>query len=70
MNFPDLPLIAWDTFISRVRIRWTSGATPESFFNPDGKQEDMKDKKAAKTLGKPAKKSGKGPDKSSKKDCK
>jgi hypothetical protein len=61
MNFPDLPLIPWDVFISRVRIRWTTGSTPESFSNPLGKQRKMKATKPAKKVaGKPVpKKSGK-----------
>jgi hypothetical protein len=56
MNYPDLPLIPWTTFVSRVRIRWTEGACPESFFNPDGKQHKMAKKPAAK----PAAKKGSG----------
>ena len=64
MTFPDLPLIPWSTFVSRVRIRWTEGACPKSFFNLDGKQPTMKKpvKKAA-PVGKPAKKGSGGKEK-------
>lgn len=58
MNYPDLPLIPWSTFVSRVRIRWTEDACPESFFNPNGKQRKMKASKKAPP--KPATKKGSG----------
>lgn len=75
MTFPDLPLIRWDTFISRVRIRWAYGIVPESFAVPGAeevsgtlglyrKQEAMKTKKA---MPKPATKKGKGSEKKGKK---
>jgi hypothetical protein len=67
-SYPDLPLIPWNTFISRVRIRWTGGVIPESFCNTHGKQQTMKKpvKKVASDM-KPAKKSGKGAEKCGKK---
>ncbi len=60
MLYPDLPLIPWTTFVSRVRIRWTEDACPESFFNPDGKQQTMKAAKKAPPMKPAAKKGDKG----------
>lgn len=82
-DFPDLPLIRWETFTKRIRIRWPRGCMPVSFCGggdslegTDGYwiryEEEMK--KPAKKVKKvdvkpmPDKKGGKG--KGTKKDCK
>lgn len=77
MTFPDLPLIRWDVFISRVRIRWAHGICPESFSPPTAKALEgtdnhyrKQDMKPSKPMPKPAKKGAKGTEKAGKKTCK
>jgi len=60
-NYPDLPMIRWGVFASRIRIRWAHGICPESFAPNPYRKLEMK-----KPMPKPATKKGKGKEKKGK----